>query len=156
MSTCRLMFSTVLAAALGATAMGQTPMPPVRGGAPGTVPARRPRQEPCWQVAGVSKSAMEQERVMHRQAKQEVEAVCANSSLSLQQKREQIREIHMREKQQSEGLISPAQREAMRSCQAERGHGGGHAVGGGGHGGGPCGEMAVPQKGAPPQNEKED
>jgi hypothetical protein len=46
-----------------------------------------------------------------------------------------------------EGLISPSQQEAMKSCQAER-HGTGHAVGhGGGHGGGPCGQISARMKG---------
>ena len=138
MSTCRLMFSMVVAGLLCATAIGQIPPPPVRG-----VPGRRARQEPCWQVAGISRSAMQQERAIRQQARQQVEAVCANSSLSLQQKREQIREIRAKEKQEAEGLVSPAQREALRSCQAERGKGG-HGGFTGGHGG-PCGEMAVPK-----------
>jgi hypothetical protein len=48
--------------------------------------------------------------------------------------------------------ITPAQQEAMRSCQEQRngGHGGGHV--GDGHGG-PCGEMSVPHS---PHPQKED
>jgi hypothetical protein len=138
----------------------------------GTVPGRRPstapgktsttRREPCWQVAGVSKSAMQQRRVIAQQARQEVESVCANSSLSVQQKRERIREIHQRERQQVEALITPQQQAAMRACQEQRG--GGHSSGGGhlggGHGAGPCGTMpgfqerenATEPNETPPQN----
>ncbi len=114
----------------------------------GTVPGTRPttrgttpanRREPCWQVAGVSKSAMEQRRIIGQQTRQEVEAVCANASLSPAQKQERIRAIHQQERQQMEALISPQQREAMRACQQQRG-GGAHLGGGhlgGGHGLGP-------------------
>jgi hypothetical protein len=75
-----------------------------------------------------------------QQARQQVEAVCANSSLSIPQKRQQIKQIHQQERQQIDGIISSAQQEAIRSCQAERNadhSGGGHF----GAGGGPCGEM---------------
>ena len=101
------------------------------------------RQEPCWQVAGVSKSAIQQRQALQRSARQEIESVCANPSLSVTQKRERIREIHQQEHQQVEGLISPQQQEAIRACQQSRG---GHLGGGGGHstGGhiaGPCGTI---------------
>jgi len=117
-----------------------------------TVPGTRPttrgttptnRREPCWQVAGVSKSAIEQRHVIGQQTRQEVEAVCANASLPSAQKQERIRAIHQQERQQMEALISPQQREAMRACQQQRGGGvhvgGGHL--GGGHGAGPCGSL---------------
>lgn len=143
-----LLAGIVLSAALVECAAAQAP---IRTGPPGaTRPTPRPRQEPCWAVAGVSKSAIEQRRTITQQAHQEVEAVCANSSLSIQQKRQQIQQIHQRERQEIDAIITPAQREAMRACQEQRGHGGGgHA--GGGHGGGPCGEMPVGQKPNPPQ-----
>lgn len=141
MSRWRFVSWIAAAGLLCGTALAQVPMPPVRGGGTGT---RRPRQEPCWQVAGISKGAMEQERVVRQQARQEVEAVCANSSLTLQQKRQQIREIREKEKQQIDTIVSPQQREALRACREERGQGGhGHGMGGG-HGSGPCGEMETP------------
>jgi hypothetical protein len=89
-----------------------------------------------------------------QQARQEVEAVCANSSLSVQQKRQQIQQIRQRERQEIEALITPAQQEAIRSCQEGRngGHGGGHV--GGGHGG-PCGEMSLGHKPNPQHGEDE-
>jgi hypothetical protein len=140
-------------------ALAQTPATPP----PGTPPLRTPgspvptvpgthrthgtgpanRREPCWQVAGVSKAAMEQRRVVGQQTRQEVEGVCANASLSLSQKQERIRMIHQQERQHMDALISPQQHEAMRVCQQERGGGvhigGGHV--GGGHGSGPCGAL---------------
>ncbi len=116
--------------------------------------SRPPQQEPCWEVAGVSKSAIQQRRAITQHARQEVEAVCANSSLSIQQKRQQIQQIHHRERQEIEAIITPAQQEAMRSCQEQRHpvHSGGHVGGGGG---GPCGEMPVGHK-ANPQHEEDE
>jgi len=156
MSPCRLALSAVLAGTLFLPALAQNPVipPPVRGPntRPGqtTPPTRRERQEPCWKVAGISKAAMEQRHVLAEQAKQEVEAVCANSSLTITQKRHEIRAIHERERQQVEAIITPQQREAMKACQESRGHGGGG--GGGGGGMGPCGEMpaGVPPRGTTP------
>jgi TolA-binding protein len=145
-----LLTGIILSAALAENAAAQIPIRPRPSTAPGT--AIHPRLEPCWEVAGISKSAMQQRRVITQQARQEVEAVCANSSLSIQQKRQQIQQIHQRERQEIEAIITPAQQEAMRSCQQGRnvGHGGGHV--GGGHSG-PCGEMSMghppnPQHGA--------
>jgi len=106
--------------------------------------ARRGRAEPCWEVAGISKSAMQQRRMVSEEARGQVEAVCANVSLSAAQKREEIRQIRERERQQLEALITPAQQEALRSCQESRAHGGvphpGHP-----HATGPCGELTPPK-----------
>jgi hypothetical protein len=148
-----------------AFAQSTSTVPPVRSkasrtgtsstaGLPGTgTPTTRPpgrtsttnpnRQEPCWQVAGVPKSAIQQRQAVQRQARQEIESVCANPSLSVTQKRERIREIHQQEHLRVEALISPQQQEAIRACQQSRGGhlggGGGHL--GGGHGTGPCGTI---------------
>ena len=138
----------VISAALVERASAQVP---IRTGPPVTSkPTPRPRVKPCWEVAGVSKSAIEQRRTITQQARQEVEAVCANSSLSMQQKRQQIQQIHQRERQEIDAIITPAEREAIRACQEQRGHGGGGHVGGG-HGGGLCGEMPAPPKAKPQQ-----
>jgi hypothetical protein len=147
-----LLAGIILSAALAENANAQVPIRTGPSTAPGT--AKHPRLEPCWEVAGVSKSALQQRRVIAQQARQEVEAVCANSSLSIQQKRQQIQQIHQRERQEIDAIITPAQREAMRSCQEQRhgGQGGGHV--GGGHGG-PCGEMSVGHRPNPQQEEDE-
>jgi hypothetical protein len=150
MSWHKCVFPVLLAGIVLSSALAQNPVPlpplPAPGGGT-THPPRKgpttthPRREPCWEVAGISKAAMQQRQTLARQARQEIESVCANGSLSLQQKRERIREIHQREKQQADALVTPQQQEALRACQQSRGggHGGGHM--GGGHGGGPCGEM---------------
>jgi hypothetical protein len=123
---------------------------PIQGS--GTRPGQRVRQEPCWQEAGVSKAAMEQRRSIEQSVRGQVASVCANSSLTPQQRQQQIRQIHEQARQQMEALISPQQQEAIKSCQASRGHGGiGVHVGGGGHGGmGPCGEMPSAKPSTPP------
>lgn len=142
-----LLGGIVLSAAVVQNASAQVP---IRTGPPVGVRPRRPRQEPCWAVAGVSKSAIEQRQTIYRQTRQEVEAVCANSSLTIQQKQQQIQQIRQRQRQEIDTIITPAQREAMRACQEQRGHGGGGHVGGR-HGGGPCGEMPVPPQPNPQQ-----
>lgn len=104
----------------------------------------RPRAVPCWEQAGISKSAIEERTAIQREARSQVEAVCADTSLTPQQKRERIREIHQQAKERAEALISPQQQEALTACQKERAanhppaapgvhHGGAHA--------GPCGEL---------------
>ncbi len=142
----------VLSAALAQNALAQVPIRTRPSTAPGTT-LKHPRVEPCWEVAGVSKSAVQQRRVIAGQARREVEAVCANSSLSIQQKRQQIQQIHRRERQEIDAIITRAQQADMRSCQEQRngGHGGGHV--GGGHGG-PCGEMSVGHKPHPMEEDE--
>lgn len=109
---------------------------------PGRTTTNPNRKEPCWQVAGVSRSVIQQRQALQRQARQEIEAVCSNPSLSIPQKRERIHEIRQQEHAQVEGLISPQQQEAIRACQESRG---GHLGGGGrisgGHVSGPCGTI---------------
>jgi len=148
-----LLAGIILSAALVENATAQVPIRTRPSTAPGTI--THPRLEPCWEVAGVSKSAIQQRRMLTQQARQQVEAVCANSSLSIQQKRQQIQQIRQRERQEIEGVITPAQQEAMRSCQEGRngGHGGGGHLGGG-HGG-PCGEMSLGHKPNPQHGEDE-
>ena len=148
-----LLTGIILSAALAENATAQVPIRPRPSTVPGTT--KPPRVEPCWEVAGVSKAAIQQRRMITQQARQQVEAVCANSSLSIQQKRQQIQQIHQRERQEIEALITPAQQEAIRSCQ--QGRNGGHSGGGhlgGGHGG-PCGEMSLGHKPNPQHGEDE-
>ncbi len=149
-----LLAGVILSTALANNSAAQTPVRTFPSTATGTT--RKPKLEPCWQVAGVSKAAVQERRTLTRQAHQEVEAVCTNASLSTQQKQAEIQQIHQRERQQIEAVITPSQQEAMRSCQESRntGHHGGHA--GGGHGGGPCGEMSAHHKASPQQEQDED
>jgi hypothetical protein len=160
--SCRKLFLPLLFSALAfssTAAQDDAPIPPARprsrtAGLPGTtgttgtgsgshLPGRTNpnRKEPCWQVAGVSRSLIQQRQALQRQARQEIEAVCSTASLSITQKRERIHQIRQQERAQVDGLISPQQQEAIRACQESRGHGGG---GGGrisgGHAG-PCGTI---------------
>jgi hypothetical protein len=111
---------------------------------PRTPRARSVQQQPCWQQAGISQSAMQQRRQIEESTRSQVQSVCSDSSLSVQQKREKIRQLREQAHQQMEGLISPSQQQGLKACQQERagargGHGGGHPGGGGA---GPCGELA--------------
>ena len=104
---------------------------------------RRGNFSPCWQQAGIEKSAMEQRWATERDTRSQVEAVCANSSLTPQQKQQQAREIRQQARQKMEGLVTPEQEKALTVCQQERGmnHGGGGAEGSAHQeGGGGCGE----------------
>ncbi|HXW91315.1 MAG TPA: hypothetical protein VEK33_12275 [Terriglobales bacterium] len=103
--------------------------------------AEHSKQEPCWQVAGISKSAIDRRRQIAQETRQQIEAVCANSALSPTQKRDEIHQIRERERQEMESLITPSQQEALRACQEQRGHGAAHH--GAGHSGGPCGELTT-------------
>ena len=132
-----------LANAVGAQV--PTTRPPIVGHRGNTTP----RQEPCWQEAGISKGAMQERKSIEQSTRSEVQSVCANSSLTPQQRREQIRSIRERSHQQIDALISPQQREALKTCQQSRGKGhpgGGGFHGGGGHGEGPCGELNQPKE----------
>ncbi len=147
---CALAAGIVLAAS---PLLAQTPFP-----RPGVIPraATHPRQTPCWEEAGISKSAMERRRQIQQSTRAQVEGVCADSALSMQQKREKIREIRQRARQEMEGLVTPQQQEALRACQQAR-SGGGHP-GLGGHAGGgtgPCGEMATGKSPTPQREEPE-
>jgi hypothetical protein len=123
-------------------------------------PGQRPRVEPCWQQAGISKSAMQERGAIARETRSQVEAVCANSSLTPQQRQQQIRQIHRQAKERQDALVSPSQLEALQACQKERA--GAHPPAPGLHHGGglgPCGEPAAVPTGHPnapgshPQNQ---
>lgn len=109
---------------------------------------RRGNWTPCWQQAGIQKSVMEQRWALERETRSQVEAVCSNSSLTPQQKREQVREIRQQGRQKMEGLVTPEQEKALTACQQE--HGMGHPGGGMHEGMGGCGEwQGGPHPGAP-------
>ncbi len=135
------------AAALTEHAAAQAEMPP-RGGVqrtpvsvvgrngvavrtPAQVRRATPKQPSCWQEAGISRSAMEQRRAIEQQTKARVGSVCADPSLSDQQKRQEIRQIHQQAHQQIESLISPQQQEALKQCQMARAKEHPHVGGGG-------------------------
>lgn len=115
-------------------ALSQTSTPPSN-----SPQARAPRQEPCWQVAGIEKSAIEQRWALERETQSQVQAVCANSSLTPQQKKQQVHEIREQAHQKMEGIITPEQQQALTACQQQRS--GNHPAPHPGPGGLPCGEM---------------
>ena len=100
---------------------------------------RRGGGPPCLQQAGLDRSAVEQLRSIQRDAHSQIEGVCSNSSLSPQQKRQQVQEIHQQAHQKIEGLITPEQQKALAACRQQ--HNGNHAGGGNFEDvGGGCGE----------------
>lgn len=110
----------------------------------------RPREEPCWRVAGIPKSAIEERQMIARQTRAEVQSVCADRSLTPQQRQQRIREIHQQAKQKSEGLITPQQQESLQACQKQRAANHPPAFGGHRPGGtGPCGEQLSGTKSPP-------
>ena len=107
--------------------------------------ARMPQQPPCWQVAGISKSAIEQRRAIEQNTKSQVASVCADSSLTVQQKRAKIKEIRQQAHQEIDGVITPEQQQQLKACNAERAavHPAPAAPPHPAGGSGPCGEMAA-------------
>jgi len=138
---------------------------PGAGNSGSNTPGRRggQRQQPCWQVAGISQATFQQHHQIEENTRSQVQSVCSNSSLSPQQKQEQIRQLHEQAQKEMQNLVSPQQQEALRSCREQRGeqHGGGGMRHGGGEGG--CGQMPAgngPRNGrtqpqSPPQSQPE-
>ena len=104
---------------------------------------RSPHQAPCWQQVGISKGAIDQRRTIEQSTHAEVESVCADASLTPQQKHAKIKEIRQQARLQIESIITPPQQEELKACNAER-NAERTASGGprpGGPGLGPCGEV---------------
>ncbi len=114
------------------------------GAAPSAAPPPHAHQEPCWRQAGIDRSIMEQRHAIEDDAHSQVQAVCESTSLTPQQKRKQVREIHEQAREKSDALITADQLRALHSCQQER-----HHPEEGHHGGGPCGNEAQTQPSAP-------
>jgi len=83
-------------------------------------PATGQGHRPCWKQAGISRSAMQQRREIAENARSQMESVCGDSNLTLQQKRAQIRQIHEQAKTQLNGVISPEQQQTLESCRMAR------------------------------------
>jgi hypothetical protein len=116
----------------------------------GAAPSSTTHQEPCWKQAGISQSVMEQRRGVGRDAHSQVENVCQNSSLTPQQKQEQVREIRQQAEQKLDALITSEQQSALHACQQQRGmngssHPGSSHLGYRRSGSGPCGNLGSPQ-----------
>lgn len=138
MSNTRTRFSLVLfGAALAAAAVvgqqSQQSKPAQSGG----------RHIPCWKQVGISPASMEQRRAIMEGARTKVQTVCKDDSLTADQKKEQIHQIREEAKQQAEGLIPPAQQEALKKCEHEQ------SASNGSHPArttGPCGEPLEPEE----------
>jgi len=125
-------------------AQPQTPAPkpaapPVRTRSNSTL-----HQPPCWQQVGIPKGAIEQRRSIEQSAHAQVESVCADSSLTPQQRHQKIKEIRQQAHQQIDAIITAQQQEELKTCNTQRAANHPaplpHPITGGL---GPCGEMAV-------------
>jgi hypothetical protein len=85
---------------------------------------------------------MQQRKQVEENTRSQVESVCNDSSLTPQQKEQKIHQLHQEAQQQVNGLITPQQEAALKSCREGRGGRGGGPHVCAAHGGGPCGEMA--------------
>jgi len=77
-------------------------------------------QTPCWQQVGISKAAMEQRRTIEQSLHSQVGSVCADSSLTDQQKLEKIKEIRQQARSQMEALIPGQQLQELKACNEQR------------------------------------
>jgi len=112
---------------------------PAGADAPSPRPGRQGGFSPCLQRAGVDRSVMEQLMSIQRDMRSQVEGVCSNTSLSPDQKHQQVQEIHQQAEQKITSLITPQQKQELIACRQET-HGGNHPGGGGELlGGGGCG-----------------
>jgi hypothetical protein len=94
---------------------------------------------------GIPENVFAERKSIHESTRAQVQGVCSDTSLTEQEKREKIREIRKAAHEQLEALLTSAQREGLRECQAARHRGGGHHGGvfmpGVGHHNGPCDEL---------------
>jgi hypothetical protein len=87
---------------------------------PKTVHAKAPQPEPCWKVAGISPEVIARRRGIEQETQARVRQVCADPSLSDQQKRQEIRRLRQAASQESLSLTTPEQRAAVKQCNEER------------------------------------
>ena len=132
---------------------------PPEAAAPGPQAGPRGGEPPCFKQAGVSEDTWQKIRDIHKTNHQQVVSICENSSLSAQQKRDQVRQAFQQTEQQVHGLLTPQQQDALKQCRQERrgdrkGMGGGmrgmHRRGGGD----PCARILRQQnkgQGGPPE-----
>lgn len=125
----------------------QEPQQPSQPHQPSPMGGRRGNAMPCWQEAGLDKSVLQKHAAIEREARSQVASVCANSSLTPQQKRQQVHEIRVQAKQKTETLATPEQRQAFFACRQARGQKGlgesnGPMVG--------CGDLSFAPHPAPP------
>lgn len=110
--------------------------------------AAHAKQEPCWQQVGISKDVIDQRDAIQQDTHSQVQSVCADTSLTPQQRNQKIREIHQEAKQKMSGLISEEQQQQLEACHKERAGNSPASAGVKHPGTGPCGEMQAPKSGA--------
>ncbi len=96
---------------------------PPRMSHPGAPPVRRVpplEKTPCWQKAGVSQDVMDKATGIRNNTRTQVSTVCADASLTHEQKLDKIAELRKAAHQQIDALIPKEQQEVMRSCQVAR------------------------------------
>lgn len=141
----------ILTLLFSAEAMWAQNAPPPGSNPPSSTSAQT-RQEPCWRQAGITQSVMEQHRSIEMDAHSQVASVCENSSLTPQQKQQQVKEIRQQAQQKLDALLTPEQQGTLHSCQQQRAANGspngGHRPGGAG----PCGNFGGSQGRQNPSN----
>ncbi|HWX91356.1 MAG TPA: hypothetical protein VNY29_01895 [Terriglobales bacterium] len=116
------------------------PVAPLRSGGLGSAS----HQPPCWQQVGISKGVIEQRRSLEQNTRTQVESVCADSSLTPQQKHQKIKELRQQARQQIDAIITAQQQEELKACNAQRATNRSAPLPRPVTGGlGPCGEMAA-------------
>jgi hypothetical protein len=101
-------------------------------------------QEPCWQQVGVPQTAIQQRDAIARERRSQVEAACADTSLTPQQKQQKIREIRQQAKERIDSVITPQQQQDIQACQRERAASHPTAPAVRHAAAGPCGELTSP------------
>jgi hypothetical protein len=84
---------------------------------------------------------MRQRRQIERRLHNQVQLLCANSSLTAQQRHQQIQQLRQQAWSRMDALLSAAQLESIKNCRAERQPAG--AAPRRDHMTGPCGEMPL-------------
>jgi Spy/CpxP family protein refolding chaperone len=110
-------------------------------------PAQPGNGGPCFQKAGIEKSVMKQLFSIQRESHSQIQNVCSDTSLTAQQKQQQVRQIHQQTHQKIEGLITPEQEKALMACRQQH-QGGNHPGGQLGMDGG-CGQWGGAPRGGP-------
>ena len=91
------------------------------GNSTGPSPSYRQGMPPCLRAAGVSVSEFDQLRSIAQDARAQVRDVCTNTSLTPQQKQQQIEGIHQQSHEKMTALVSSGQRRSFMACRARHG-----------------------------------
>lgn len=102
------------------TPLGKLDKAAQRRSIPKAVHPKAPQQEPCWKVAGISPDVIARRRAIAQETQSRVRQICADSSLSDQQKRQEIRRVRQAANEESQNLATPEQRAAVKQCNQER------------------------------------